>query len=391
MAKASTQIYGPPIISVPITDDAWRRWFTEVVWPLIGAGVDNSGPQGNFPKVQIGTTTIAPIGSPQAGLLVNQALLVEFTDTRNAILYGIVSSIVGAATGASQVVGAQIDGTVAKGSGATEVWAAALEAIAYPNTATAIVGIEPAVVNLNDNAPLLAKWGINTVFKDRADGATASFNGLGSNYYNYFAEAFVLSAQARSSDGEFCGWNCGIDFLDASLDTSTVPAWSAVVTYGAGMIVSSGGTLWKAIQISLNQAPAAASIYWVQHNPAGNTTNLAVGIDFSSMSTTSMGRMASAIRFRSTMYQHWEETGTVGTMFNATTGILHLCDNTGALRLGVDSGSGLIYTSLGAVTLGGGAGATLGTIGGSGPTVAAQNSWGRINMNGTTYFFPLWT
>lgn len=387
---ANTKIYGPPISDVPITDNLWLRWFNDVVWQVIGAGVGNSGPQGTFPKLQVGTTTIAPIGTPQAGLLFNQAVLAEFTDTRNDILYGGVFAITGAASGASQVVGAQIDGIVAKGSGATEVWGSALEAIAYPNTSTNIVGIEPAVVNFNDNAPLLAKWGINPVFKDRADGATASFNGLGSNYYNYFAEALVLTAQVRSGDGEFCGWNCGIDFLDGSLDQSTVPAWSAVVTYSSGMIVSSGGVLWKAIQLSLNQAPAVPSAYWVQHTYTG-TTNLAVGIDFSSMSTTSMGRMASAVRFRATMYQHWEETGSVGTMFNATTGIMHICDNQGGLRLGVDAGSGLIYTSLGTIAPGAGAAATLGNIGGSGPTVAAQNSWGRINMNGTTYFFPLWT
>lgn len=385
---SQVQIYGPPLS--PITDEAWRRWFTEVVWPIIGAGVGNSGPQGTFPKLQIGTTTISPIGTPQAGLLFDQTVLVEVTDTRNAILYGGVFSIVGAASGASQVVGAQIDGTVSAHSGATEVWGAALEAIAYPNTATNIVGIEPAVVNFNDNAPLLAKWGVNPVFKDRTDTATASFNGLGSNYYNYFAEAVVLTAQARSTDGEFCGWNCGLDFLDGCLDTSTVPAWSSTFTYSPGMIVSSGGVLWKAIQTSLNQAPIAGSAYWVQHTYAG-TTNLAVGIDFSSMSTTSMARMASAIRLRSSMYMHWDETGAVGTLFNATTSIHHVCDNQGNLRLGVDVGTGLIYTSIGTIAPGGGAGATLGTIGGTGPATAAQNSWGRMNFNGTTYFVPLWT
>ena len=40
--------------------------------------------------------------------------------------------------------------------------------------------------------------------------------------------------------------------------------------------------------------------------------------------------------------------------------------------------------------LGGGAAATLGTIGGTGPTVAGQNLWARININGTPYWIPVW-
>jgi hypothetical protein len=39
---------------------------------------------------------------------------------------------------------------------------------------------------------------------------------------------------------------------------------------------------------------------------------------------------------------------------------------------------------------GGGATATLGTIGGSGPTTAAQSKWVPINLDGTNYWFPVW-
>lgn len=42
--------------------------------------------------------------------------------------------------------------------------------------------------------------------------------------------------------------------------------------------------------------------------------------------------------------------------------------------------------------LGGGASATLGTIGGSGPATAAQNTWIQfVGRNGTTYWLPAWT
>ena len=42
------------------------------------------------------------------------------------------------------------------------------------------------------------------------------------------------------------------------------------------------------------------------------------------------------------------------------------------------------------IALGGGAGATLGTIGGGGPGAAAQNEWLRINVGGNVRFIPLW-
>ncbi len=385
---ANTKIYGPPIISAPITDDAWRRWFTDVVWPIIGAGVGNSGPQGTFPQLQVGKASFTNENAFQELLNVDQGIYVTYSSTVQNIVYGFACNVHRAA-GDQFTVGAQINAWGEVGS-TGDVFGIACTALCQPASGNrALIGIEPDIASLA-NANTGAKWGMNPVFKDRGDGATTAPDGLGSNQYNYFSEAIVLTSQVRSATGENCGWNCGIDFLDAALDQSVVLAWSATVTYSSGMIVSSGGVLWKAIQTSINQAPIAGSAYWVQHTYAG-TTNLAVGIDFSSMSTTSMTRMASAIRLRSSMYMHWDESGAVGTLFNATTSIHHVCDNQGNLRLGVDVGTGLIYTAIGTIAPGGGAGATLGTIGGTGPATAAQNSWGRMNFNGTTYFIPLWT
>lgn len=42
------------------------------------------------------------------------------------------------------------------------------------------------------------------------------------------------------------------------------------------------------------------------------------------------------------------------------------------------------------IALGGGAAPTLGTIGGSGPTVAAQQGWIELNQDGTAYWVPAW-
>ena len=43
------------------------------------------------------------------------------------------------------------------------------------------------------------------------------------------------------------------------------------------------------------------------------------------------------------------------------------------------------------IALGGGAAATLGTIGGSGPTAAAQAQWVEIDVGGTAHWIAVWT
>ena len=43
------------------------------------------------------------------------------------------------------------------------------------------------------------------------------------------------------------------------------------------------------------------------------------------------------------------------------------------------------------VALGGGATPTLGTIGGSGPTSAAQAQWIEVDIGGTPHWIPVWT
>ena len=43
------------------------------------------------------------------------------------------------------------------------------------------------------------------------------------------------------------------------------------------------------------------------------------------------------------------------------------------------------------IALGGGAAATLGTIGGSGPTTAAQAQWVEIDIGGTAHWIAVWT
>lgn len=382
---ASLNVYSPP--QIPLGNDAWQRWFNDVVWPIVGKGVSSSGPQGTFDQLQVGKARFTRDNESQELLDVDQGIYVNYSSTVNNIIYGFACNVHRGA-GAPFVVGAQIN-ALGDVPGVSGVFGIACTAVASPNTGSIpLIAFEPDIASLTSSNSS-AKWGMNPVFKDRGDGANNTTEGLGSNLYNYFAEGLVFTSQVRSGDGEFCGWSCGIDFLDASLDQSTVPAWSAATPYGPGMIVSNAGVLWKAIQSSTNQSPIAGSSFWVQHTFSG-TTNLAVGIDFSSMSTTSMGRMASAIRLRNTMQFHWEETGAIGSRMDSATSKMILVQNQGSLRYAVDVGTAVVTSSQTPTALGGGAVPTLGTIGGSGPATAAQNAWEQVVLNGTTYWRPLW-
>lgn len=53
-------------------------------------------------------------------------------------------------------------------------------------------------------------------------------------------------------------------------------------------------------------------------------------------------------------------------------------------------GTGSLDLNYAAVALGGGAAPTFGTIGGGGPTAAAQNSWLRVKIAGVVSFIPVW-
>lgn len=52
--------------------------------------------------------------------------------------------------------------------------------------------------------------------------------------------------------------------------------------------------------------------------------------------------------------------------------------------------TGLVDFHYAATALGGGAAPTLGTIGGSGPTTAAQKAWLAIKVDGTPMWMPVW-
>jgi hypothetical protein len=71
--------------------------------------------------------------------------------------------------------------------------------------------------------------------------------------------------------------------------------------------------------------------------------------------------------------------------FETASNVVNVASSTGAAlrisnRLDINNGT----------ALGGGAAPTLGTIGGSGPTAAAQAQWVEIDINGTAHWIPVW-
>lgn len=61
----------------------------------------------------------------------------------------------------------------------------------------------------------------------------------------------------------------------------------------------------------------------------------------------------------------------------------------GTLALRITSGQILDYR-LAAIAVGGGAAATLGTIGGSGPATSTMNSWIKVKIAGVDSYIPIW-
>lgn len=383
VARPSSQLNPSP--QTPKTDEAWQEWFNRVFQTLYEGGA------AKFPKVTVANNEGS--GSFHADSFMVQELLSvdcgiysHYSSDNGSIIYGFACNVTRSA-GNQLTVAAQLN-AIGPRQGTGTVFGVATTALGGAEFAGAMVGMETTPANVyHDNRS--AKVGLDAVFKDRGDGAT-TVTTLGSNRYNYFACAHWITSQPRSATGELCGWTRGMSFLGECLDEQTPPAWNAAVTYSAGMVVSSGGVLWQAITTSLNQVPAVPSAFWVQHTAAG-VVALAIGIDFSSVPLSVLARTSSAIRLRDTMRIDWEVTGTVGTYFDPATGALRLC-NLGAVPIfAVNAVSGELFISRAVDALGGGAGAALGTIGGTGPTVAGQNSWMRFThpVLGNV-FIPIW-
>lgn len=102
--------------------------------------------------------------------------------------------------------------------------------------------------------------GTVNVFKNRSDDLLggAVRGGLGSNRYNTNSIAYWVTSQPRSTVGEYCGWNRGLQFDANSLDTSADgkgigvdfvqvnKARADCMKFPDGSVQNSGQGVWRA-------------------------------------------------------------------------------------------------------------------------------------------------
>lgn len=77
------------------------------------------------------------------------------------------------------------------------------------------------------------KFGLSLLFFDRAASLSsgAVLHGTsGNNKFNRYSTALYISSQARSTAGEYCGWNTGIYFTDSSIDR-TIDGLGTVIDF----------------------------------------------------------------------------------------------------------------------------------------------------------------
>lgn len=101
-----------------------------------------------------------------------------------------------------------------------------------PTSSSILVGGEFKVFSqyhANDN--ILA--GITIPFATRSgEGNPVLHGGVGDNAFNENSRAIQISSQARSSVGEYCGWNKGIVFYD-KLDRTATTAYTTLIDFQA--------------------------------------------------------------------------------------------------------------------------------------------------------------
>lgn len=378
----------PPAPGAEFDGVEWQDWFYRL-YDLVGQnGVSTAKVTFLGHAVQSHLTTekldTDDLISFDCGILSDYA-----SDSGNPI-YGFASNTRRSA-GVQPVIGGQFSsyaGRLTTGN----TFGAVIAAISEWQSNSSITGVLMQVA-AKDPTSVKFKIGTNVQFL-----ANTVAGGLGGDHYNTNSFGINLSGLGRGTAGEKNGWNVGINFGNQSLDLSVPPAWVSTETYLAGSVVTSGAQLWKAIVDNINVAPAAGAT-WVKRSATVvgggyGIVNYAIGIDFTGLSVTQLGRMWSGIRFQSNLAFHWEEQGIMASFYDSVNSRLSLCSvyNAGYTNsIGVEPATGLIIFGKGYTALGGGGAATLGNIGGTGPATAGQNQWLKILDNANVpYWIPVW-
>ena len=109
----------------------------------------------------------------------------------------------------------------------------ATEAWSYPDCDSGHLLNEVSLISRDASSDNTRKRGLDVVFKNRRD--TDRYGkveaGVGDNCYNEYANAIVVTSQARSQDGEYCGWIAAIRLGPHALDRSASQPFSSIIDY----------------------------------------------------------------------------------------------------------------------------------------------------------------
>lgn len=147
----------------------------------------------------------------------------------------------------------------------------------------------------------------------------------------------------------------------------------------------------SALPILFGSAGANMS-YTFQGNPGivAIASNLSVG---GTPATTGIVRVPSSSSIPTIRARNGANTADIDVLGMDTSNNIYIGGGfaTGATRVNVYGLNPVNFNATGSgVALGGGAAPTLGTIGGSGPGTAAQNSWLKVQIAGVDSYIPVW-
>jgi hypothetical protein len=219
-----------------------------------------------------------------------------------------------------------------------------------------------------------------------------------------------LSSTTHATKGKInFGGASALTYYDETLNKFVGGSSSILLNTGTGLVLAYAGGSSISIGNAMSAGPVGGFTISEQSSAAGgglillrNTFNASSGAGraFTAGAIFAPSSGTSTFNFFDLSYTINQTGGANGL----TTGISMVVTETAVvgahnlidLRIGATSkfkvdNAGKPLFGLAAIALGGGAAPTVGTIGGSGPATAAQNSWGKINFAGTDYFLQLWT
>lgn len=242
----------------------------------------------------VGDTKIDPTDEvANKALLIDSGLWVNYQTAIPNTAYGFLSAVT-RTSGAATTVGAKFEAkaNVAVNSEVIGVSANAWVSASSASSASATI----STVYQESSNNVSAKAGVRVVFRNRPDGVSTPFSGLGGNKYNANTVGISVESSGRGSVGEFCGWNRGIVFKPSGLDaTSTNKAvgidFSDIPDSELSRI-EAGIRLKHDMAIEFNADAAAYTALKLIYKRPTKTLQLTYGTDFRFGVSSDNGRLS---------------------------------------------------------------------------------------------------